>query len=173
MKNKMNKKTIGLVAAALMLVATIGVGSALAYFTTFSVANGGKTLELNFTKSNIDEEIDFDKKIIQIENIGDTATYVRIKPLSGDKHPVAMESEETRGSWKVADDGYYYYKDILQPGDTTSSITFSFSLEGNESFNVIIVQESTPVLYKADGTPYADWSVKAEISESYDVAPLE
>ena len=27
-----------------------------------------------------------------------------------------------------------------------------------DSFNVVVIQECTQVLYKEDGTPYADWS---------------
>ena len=30
--------------------------------------------------------------------------------------------------------------------------------EENESFNVAVVQEYTPVRYHEDGTPYADWN---------------
>ena len=54
---KMNRKTIGLVAAALMLVATIGVGSALAYFTTYTRAEGGKEITLDFSETEINEKI--------------------------------------------------------------------------------------------------------------------
>ena len=34
--------------------------------------------------------------------------------------------------------------------------------EGEESFNVAVVYETTPVQYRADGTPYADWEVRLE-----------
>ena len=26
-------------------------------------------------------------------------------------------------------------------------------------FNVVVIYESTPVMYREDGTPYADWNV--------------
>ena len=35
-----------------------------------------------------------------------------------------------------------------------------YAIEDGESFQVIVVYESAPVLYKSDGTPYADWSAK-------------
>ena len=31
-------------------------------------------------------------------------------------------------------------------------------MDREESFNVIVVQESTPVLYDEQGNPYADWN---------------
>ena len=30
------------------------------------------------------------------------------------------------------------------------------------SFNVVVIYETTPVLYREDGTPYADWSAKVD-----------
>lgn len=170
---KMNKRTIGLVAAALMLVATIGVGSALAYFTTYTVANGGKTISLDFTKTKLDEEVIGGQKEIMITNNGTSDCYVRVKALVGDKHPVRYsEPVETKDSWILKADGYYEYEKILAPGESTTQINVIFTLENQtESFNVIIVQESTPVLYDKDGNAYADWSVKADVSET--VVPAE
>ena len=31
-------------------------------------------------------------------------------------------------------------------------------MDSEESFNVIVVQECTPVLYDEEGNPYADWN---------------
>ena len=169
---KMNNRTIGLVAAALVLVACIGVGSALAYFTTYTVAEGGMNIVLNFSDSEIEEKVIDGQKQIALKNTGDTEAYVRIKALVGDDHPVVYsEPSETNGSWKVNADGYYYYEAILAPGESTTQINVGFSLEGKESFNVIIVEESTPVLYDENGNAYADWSVKADIAQS--VVPVE
>ena len=35
--------------------------------------------------------------------------------------------------------------------------------EEGEAFNVIVVQECTPVLYDENGNAYADWNANAEI----------
>jgi len=32
-------------------------------------------------------------------------------------------------------------------------------LENGTMFNVVVIYESTPVMYREDGTPYADWNV--------------
>ena len=57
---------------------------------------------------------------------------------------------------------------MLSPEETTTQINVSFVFpeEKFERFNVIIIQECTPVLYEADGTPYADWNNKADVSQS-------
>lgn len=169
---KMNRKTIGLVAAALMLVATIGVGSALAYFTTYTVADGGKELSLNFSESEIHEEIIEKNKVISISNTGDTDIYVRVKALVGEEHPVVYAEPENADKWVPGADGFYYYTDILAPGEATSEILVGFTLasEDAESFNVIIVQESTAVLYDENGNAQkyneVDWNVKADVSQT-------
>ena len=169
---KLNKRTMGLVIAAFTLVATIGVGSALAYFTTYTVAKGGVAIDLGFSNPEIEEKVIDGQKQIVLKNTGDTDAYVRIKALVGDEHPVVYsEPSETNGSWKVNADGYYYYGAILAPGESTTQINVGFSLEGEAGFNVIIVEESTPVLYDEDGNAYADWSVKADIVQS--VVPVE
>lgn len=58
---------------------------------------------------------------------------------------------------------YWCYDDVLPAGKTTEqelNITYKFP-EGDdkpEEFNIVVIQECTPVLYDNDGTPYADWN---------------
>lgn len=40
------------------------------------------------------------------------------------------------------------------------------SKDTDTSFNVIVIQESTRVLYDENGNPYADWSQIADTSET-------
>lgn len=169
---KMNRKTIGLVAAALMLVATIGVGSALAYFTTYTRAEGSKELTLNFSETEINEKIIDKQKVISLSNTGEADIYVRVKALVGEDHPIVYSEPENAGKWVPGADGFYYYTDILAPGEATSEILVGFTLadENAASFNVIIVQESTVVLYDEDGNAQeyneVDWDIKADVSQT-------
>ena len=169
MKRKLSKKTIGLTAAALMLTASVGVGSAMAYFTTYVTAEGGVSLELGATKTVPHEEVVAGCKEIVIENSGSQDCYVRMKALTGDKYAgsIVYSEPDEAGKWTPGADGYYYYSDIV-PAKTgsTSQINVAFTFpEGLElpDFNVIIIQESTPVLYDSDGNPYADWNAKADV----------
>lgn len=168
-KNRIS--TICLALAAVALVAVLGVGTAMAYFTTYVLTDGGKALELDFTDTEISEEVIAGQKQIVLTNTGDQPAYVRIKALVGDayKDSIVYSEPGNAGNWTPGADGYYYYNDILEPGESTTQLNVSFAFPEGEApadFNVIIIQESTPVLYDENGNPYADWSVKADIVQS-------
>lgn len=168
MKKKM--KTICLSAAALVLAMGVMVGTAMAYFTTYAVADGGVTLDLGFTHTEINEEVINGKKQLVLENTSDYDCYVRLKALTGNAHKdgIAYSEPEGAGLWTPGTDGYYYYNAIVEAGGITSQIDVSFVLpqDNQTDFNVIIIQECTPVLLDDNGEAYADWSVTADISQS-------
>lgn len=59
------------------------------------------------------------------------------------------------------------YKEPLAPGETTSELNIKINCEATDAnFNVIVVQESTKVLYDENNKPYADWSQIADTSET-------
>ena len=167
---KRNKMKICLSAAALVLVMSVMIGTAMAYFTTYAVAEGGVTLDLGFTQTEINEEVVNGKKQIVLENTSDYDCYVRLKALTGDAHKdgIAYSEPDGAGLWTPGADGYYYYNGIVEAGGSTSQIDVSFMLpeEDQMDFNVIIIQECTPVLLDENGEAYADWSVTADISQS-------
>lgn len=167
MKKNMNKKTICLAAAAFVLVASLTIGNALAYFTAFDAAQGGLGIDLGFTETVPNEKVVDGKKEITLTNTGDYDCYVRLKALTGDKYKDSLlYSGDSK--WAPGADGYYYYSDIVAPGGTTSQIdvSFSFPTEEPSDFNVIIVQECTQVLYDESGNAYADWDAVADVSQS-------
>ncbi len=62
---------------------------------------------------------------------------------------------------------------ILPPGGSTGSILAKIeNLGEQDEFNVIVIQECTPVPYQEDGTPVSwdqvDWSRKADIVKRED-----
>ena len=163
------KKTIGLTLTAMVLVIGLTVGSAMAYFTTYTIGAGSKVLSLGKTVTIPDEDVVNGKKEIVIQNTGDHDCYVRIKALTGANYADSIVYSEPDGAteWTLGADGYYYYSDVV-PAKTgsTSQINVAFAFPGGKEFpdfNVIIIQESTPVLYDANGTPYADWNAKADV----------
>lgn len=172
MKNKINKKTICLAAAALTLVASLSAGKALAYFTTYTQAQGGVELDLGFTETIPEETVVDGAKQVIIKNTGDFDCYVRMKALVGSEYTVSYTEPDGAGKWTPKTDGFYYYGDIVtaKTGQTTQlnvNITFPTLVEGEApDFDVIIIQECTPVLYDADGNPYADWTKVADVSKT-------
>lgn len=156
---KLHKKPLIMAAATLALTGTLAVGSAMAYFTTYSTAGGGVTMNMGFTETVPNEEVDENGKHITITNTGDYDCFVRVKAFA----PVELTYNAPDGGWTDGGDGYWYYDEVLPAGETTShelNITYKFPSgdEKPEEFNIVVIEECTPVLYQEDGTPYADWN---------------
>lgn len=163
---RMNKKSICLAVAALLLVSSLAVGSAIAYFTAIDKAAGAVELDLGFTEAIPNEVVQNRTKTITITNNGNYDCYVRLRALTGNKYDGCLKYE---GADWTNDGDYYYYGKILNPGAATSEIVIdikeTFDMADSD-FNVIVIQECTPVLYDADGNPKADWDVTAIVNEN-------
>lgn len=168
---KMLKKTrVLLVTAAAVLALAAGAQSALAYFTTYATAKGGYTIHLG-EKTSIEEQFANWTKKVEIANTGSQPCYVRVKVFCGAPYTDVLTFSGE--GWTEGEDGYWYYNAIVPAGGKSSELDVAI---GNtpvgeaEAFNVIVVQEATAVHYRADGTPYADWSETLSAdSSSYDV----
>ena len=171
MMNKLSKKTICLAAAALALTGTLAVGSAYAYFTTYSEAKGNVVFELGETRTEPHEEVKGGKKIVSIENTGDYDCYIRIRAYAGNNYNLTYEDGGSR-KWYDGKDGYWYYRDILTVGSFSEKVNVILPPEllkdvtDEKDLNVIVIQECTPVQYDDNGEPYADWNVTFEDSQS-------
>lgn len=162
---KLHKKPLIMATATLALTGTLAVGSAMAYFTTYSTAGGGVKMNMGFTETIPNETVDQNGKHVTISNIGDYDCFVRVTAFA----PVTLTYNTPDGGWtEMVDENdknvsYWCYDDVLPAGKTTEqelNITYKFP-EGNdkpEEFNIVVIQECTPVLYDKDGNPYADWN---------------
>lgn len=158
MRIKFGKKPVLLAAAALTLTATLTVGSAMAYFTAHSEASGAVRMNIGFTETEVDETVDGDGKHVTIKNIGDYDCFVRVKVFS-----VIDVDYSPFSGWEDGGDGYWYYTPVLPAGGSTEELLVTFEYPVNteedkkEEFNIIVVQECTPVVYDEAGSPAADW----------------
>lgn len=156
MKRRFNKKTIILASAVLALTGTLTVGSAMAYFTTYTKASGSATIHMGFTQTIPHEELKEKAKHVSIENTGDYDCYVRVQAFS----VYGLQYENTK-DWKYnEDDGYLYYTPILHPGETTSVVKIGVTFPKDKEFDVVVVQECSPVFYDKDGNPTPNWDFK-------------
>lgn len=162
-----NKKITVLTVLALVLALSLCVQGAMAYFTTYVVAEGGKTIHLG-RKTEIEEDVSDWTKSVVIKNVGDTSAdtrdnpcYVRVKYFAGSQYILTP----TPGSgWSQGADGYWYYAPILNLGESTTPLKIHIDFDQEkvpEDFNVVVIHENTDVLYAEDGTPYADWNLTA------------
>ena len=168
MKKSLNKKTLGLAGAALFLTAGLSVGSAMAYFTTYTQVSGGVTLSLRTTSTTPEEAVEDWTKHVTIENTGDTDCFVRARAFAGSKYQDSLVYSGE--NWTLAADGYYYYSQILSPGETSGELLIAIdNMDSDQSFNVIVVQESAPVIYDESGNPAGDWDhILDSTQDSYD-----
>lgn len=154
-------------AFALLLIWTAGIQEAWAYFTTYARAGGNYRIELGDTTEIEEDYSDWTKKITITSREDSQPVYVRARAFGGSTYPIRYRDEY--GNWEQnADDGYWYYTPVLYAGESTTELIVeirdvpdaSDMNEGQqERFHVVVVYESTPVRYDAEGRAYADWSV--------------
>ena len=157
MKFNRNKKNICLAAAALVTVVSLSVGSAMAYFSTYVVHSGAQEINLEFSKTVIQEEIGAGVKKITVKNAGNMECFVRVRVAAGSEHAFRWSVANSDG-WTSGEDGYYYFDEALAPGGVTSQLLININTADlKEEFNIIVIQENTPALYNERGEAYADW----------------
>lgn len=163
----MKRIRIWLPVFAVAMLFLAGIKSSWAYFTTYTKAKGGYTIELG-NETKITEEFDsWTKKVSISSKEGSQPVYIRVKAFCGSEYELVYSDDS--GKWTPGEDGYYYYSDIVNGGETTNILNVRIEnvpkgeeVKEPDSFQVVVVYESTPVQYHEDGTPFADWSVKVD-----------
>ena len=161
MKNrKYYPKVLALAAAC--TVASAGIGTAWSYFTTYAEAAGGYTIHLGDRTEIREDFTDWTKHVAISNEESSEPVYIRVRAFSGSQYTIVYSGE----GWTLGSDGYYYYNNIVNGGGTTGVLNLKIEgipeePEAMESFNVVVIYESTPVKYHEDGSPYTvqetDW----------------
>ena len=148
--NKSIKRTVMLGIVALMMVMGTAMADSLAYFTTYVSARGGHTIDLSY-ETEIHEDLHDLTKGVTIENLKDTDVFVRVRVF----HPTDLEVTITGDGWRQ-DGDYWYYDEVLKGHAKTTTLTVTVNnvddIEGKgiESFNVVVVHESTRAIYNGE-----------------------
>ncbi len=152
-----NRKALLLAATGLVLAGGASVGSAYAYFTTYTEASGGVKLELGSTKTEIEEKVENGTKIVSVKNTGDYACYVRATAFAGSSYTLTY-ADGGSGKWSSGSDGYWYYSDLVQPSETTEALHIRIPQDllskvekDGVDQNVIVVQECAAESYDDSG----------------------
>lgn len=150
------KKKLLILSVLAICIATLTVGT-LAFFTSEGKAHN--VITSGSVEIEVLEWADEDKtepfedltgimpgttvtKIVEIKNIGKSDAWVRVKidkaiELEGEGTPDndMVELNLNTTDWEPGSDGYFYYKEALQPGELTepifTTVTFNASM-GNE-----------------------------------------
>lgn len=145
---------------SLVLVLSMSVGVAHAYFTASVTPKGGYVLKIGYTPP-IYERLDGDKHVTLTSEAGAPTVFVRAKAYTGTQYQQYLSY--TGENWvkgKKDADFFYYYILPLEGGTSTSELhihvstnLFPAGAEPGEQVNVIVVYESTPAVFTADGKP--------------------
>ena len=158
-----------------VLILSATVGTTLAYFTTYTRAVGGQVISLG-SETTITETFSNGMKHLVISNDENSQpVFVRAKAFStlelkyeGEGWSASLPA----GSISDGGEGYYYYQLPLDAGKSTEELTVSFTLPNKETLNegdyvgVVVIYESTPVKYDAQGNAYADWTAVLDVKKS-------
>ncbi len=158
----MKRRTLYLAALALILVLGAGIGESLAYFSTYAEAKGGYVIELGDRTELKEEFSNWTKRVTVVSAEDSEPVFIRVKAFCGSRYSLSYLDES--GRWSLGDDGYYYYSEIVPGGGSTAELQIRIgnvpaSVKDGDSFNVIVIYESSPARWREDGTAYADWSV--------------
>ena len=91
--------------------------------------------------------------------------FVRARAFADESVDLLILSED--GSWTDGGDGWWYCRMVLSAGESTAEllvkvVKLPVGAVAGTDFNVIVVYECSRALFKADGTPYADWTAQSE-----------
>jgi len=161
-------KLAGMAAAALGMTAALTMEGASAYFTTYVSAGGSQVVRLGST-TEIHEDVSQMTKRISIENASaENDCFVRVKVFYGGDLEVVYSDAEN--NWQEGEGGYWYYQPILPAAQMTTGLDVKINVpEGydKDGFNVVVIQECTPVVYDEEGNPTADWTTVYSGYEEY------
>ena len=164
MKKVIKRKILLVIAAVLVL--SLSVGFASAYFSDYEAANGSAAVKLG-GKTQIEEKWPEGNKSVAIKNIGETEVVVRVAIYG----PTGMQITKS-GKW-VEQDGYYYYNGVLQPNELTSrdstliASVKEIQADLGDNFDIVVMQESKQAPYDKNGNllPMSEWFKAAESEE--------
>ncbi len=162
---KMRYAAAVLAAAAIM---TAGLGQAWAYFTTYATAEGGYVIKLGDRTEITENFSDWTKTVTVTNEEGAAPVYVRVKAFGPSTYELIYEGP----GWTAKEDGYYYYDGMVPGGGSTGPLNIRINgipedAKDGDTFNVIVIYESTPVLYDENGSALpADWTAVLDVTTS-------
>lgn len=182
----MKKRNLILIALVFALIICATIQPAMAYFTTYVRAKGGHTVTFGDT-TKITEEVKDWIKSVTISNLeGSYPVFIRAKVLYEGAFQFDVDGDDWIEDPQGQPTGYYYYcssdgtliilnekesttplkVEILDvPPETTTddngnkipNPAFERLTEGEKSFSVVVVYESTPVRYDENNVAVANW----------------
>lgn len=171
-KRKCVKRAAVMSAAALGLLAASSLKDASAYFTTYVSAGGSHVVNMG-SQTEIHEDVSSMTKHVSVTNVSQiNDCFVRVKVFHSGVLNVTYNDPD--GLWTEGEEGYWYYGPILPAGQSTGILDVKIGDLpedfDRDSFNVVVIQECTPVVYDDAGNPVADWTA---VYTDYEETPAD
>lgn len=151
MKRFKNKRVLTIAAIVLVLAASAGLAGA--FFSDYEHAIGQATFTLG-GDTTIEEDFDGINKIITIQNRGEGDVFVRVSVFGPEEMTVSAGE-----GWQQGSDGFWYFQNVLPSGKAMNEEKESIKASIDNvpvtvdlsEMDIIVVHESVPVVYDADG----------------------
>ena len=165
----MKKKRVMAAAAGLLcgMIAVIsavsGTASATAYMSDhadvnnqFVVGNNTTTVEEEFPTPTPVSPGEHVAKKVKVTNQGNVPCYIRVA-LSYSEDLIALENLDTE-NWEAGEDGYYYYKHVVEVGSSTTNLFSGVTAKGQAEASDIRIDVYEESVQTTDGSqPYKDY----------------
>lgn len=146
----MNKKKLLIAVLALVLVLCAAVAPAMAYFTTYTRAQGGYVITLG-ARTEIDEEFSSWKKTVKIKNTEGQPVFLRARAFAGSAYTLTCGGD----GWVEYSDGWWYYLAPVEENEPAQDWIVQIedvpAAEKDLNFNVAVVYECIPAAYDSNG----------------------
>ncbi|MCQ2545035.1 MAG: hypothetical protein MJ144_01210 [Clostridia bacterium] len=157
----MAQKKIQVVLIILLLNLTcfLGVMMVSAYLVAqdkadneFTVGNNTSTILEEYQEVQELSPGDSIKKSVNVANTGRNSCYVRVLSLLSEKDAEQYARiNYNLKDWELAEDGYYYYRDVVKPGESTAELFSQVDISSDlpqeqlRGFKILIYAETVNV----------------------------
>lgn len=158
------KKSISVLSLiTVLLIVVASISSTLGYFTDQVHAAGAIPIEAGGSVEMGEEFYEKTKHVTITGKKDSGPVFVRVMAIAGVE---VTFKPDAGGHWKkgTGNDPYWYYDTPISGGESTAVLDITVDLpekpdadENFDKYNVIVIQEYTPVKYDADGVAYGDW----------------
>lgn len=186
-RSRISASTIAIIALSVLLLASIGIGVTLAYFTASANVAGNITLgdpvTISITQggaavSNLTFSDDALPGTVYEQSIGVLAPNDMTEALMRAKLTISNEdgssdtvSAETTSAWISGGDGYHYYNGSISANasiDYITSITVPTTLTNDDANSTYVINIIVETIQKANNAANAVWTTApAEWLETY------
>lgn len=176
-RKRLSGSTIAIITLSILLLASIGVGAALAYFTanadvtgnitlgnpvTIGITQGGASAEsLTFSSDALPGDT-FEQSIGVLAPAQMTEALMRAKlTISNEESASTSVTAQTTDSWVTGEDGYYYYNGTVTANasiDFITSITVPTSLTNDDANKMFTVNVIVETIQQANNAANSVWT---------------